>query len=192
MRLYPFAAAIVACTLFTVSPVHAGGAGCSSCGTSTSSGCSSCGSGKLLKRGIPIPIIGLGLFHHAPGGHPQDWVNCECSGQYNYPVPPQYTYHWPGMFKQTAMTDYHSPWRFPPIKPYYDEPSPGEAEYGLGIAEDRAAEAEEAEEGSSEDMEENDVEEEEGSAHATDEDHEHSSKRTTKTRSAGRARSSGR
>lgn len=41
------------------------------------------------------------------------------------------------------MTDYHSPWRFPPIKPYYDEPSPGEAAYGLGIASDRAEAAEE-------------------------------------------------
>jgi hypothetical protein len=36
-------------------------------------------------------------------------------------VPPQYTYHWPGMYKQNLMTDYTSPWRFPPLKPYVDE-----------------------------------------------------------------------
>jgi hypothetical protein len=47
--------------------------------------------------------------------------NCGCNGSYNYPVPPQYTYHWPGMFKQKLMTDYHSAWRFPAIKPYIDE-----------------------------------------------------------------------
>ncbi|MEX2027106.1 MAG: hypothetical protein WEH44_07390 [Pirellulaceae bacterium] len=47
--------------------------------------------------------------------------NCGCRGSYNYPVPPQYTYHWPGMYKQNLMTDYTSPWRFPPLKPYVDE-----------------------------------------------------------------------
>lgn len=47
--------------------------------------------------------------------------NCGCTGSYNYPVPPQYTYHWPGMYKQNLMTDYISPWRFPPLKPYVDE-----------------------------------------------------------------------
>jgi len=51
-----------------------------------------------------------------PGFH------CGCNGSYNYPVPPLYTYHWPGVvYKQVRMTDYHSPWRFPPIKPYLDE-----------------------------------------------------------------------
>lgn len=47
--------------------------------------------------------------------------NCGCNGSYNYPVPPLYTYHWPGMFSQKRMTDYHSPYRFPAIKPYRDE-----------------------------------------------------------------------
>ena len=47
--------------------------------------------------------------------------NCGCRGSYNYPVPPQFTYHWPGMYKQNLMTDYTSPWRFPPLKPYVDE-----------------------------------------------------------------------
>jgi hypothetical protein len=47
--------------------------------------------------------------------------NCGCQGSYKFPVPPQYTYHWPGMYSQRLMTDYHSPWRFPPLKPYTDE-----------------------------------------------------------------------
>lgn len=48
--------------------------------------------------------------------------NCGCSGSYKFPVPPQYTYHWPGMYSQSLMTDYHSPWRFPPLRPYVDDP----------------------------------------------------------------------
>jgi hypothetical protein len=47
--------------------------------------------------------------------------NCGCNGSYKFPVPPLYTYHWPGMWQQSLMTDYHSPWRFPPLKPYTDE-----------------------------------------------------------------------
>jgi len=47
--------------------------------------------------------------------------NCGCNGSYKYPVPPLYTYHWPGMWSAQLMTDYHSPWRFPPLKPYTDE-----------------------------------------------------------------------
>jgi len=42
--------------------------------------------------------------------------NCGCSGSYKYPVPPQYTYHWPGMYSQPTMTQYVSPYRFPPLK----------------------------------------------------------------------------
>lgn len=47
--------------------------------------------------------------------------NCGCNGSYKFPVPPLYTYHWPGMYSAQLMTDYHSPWRFPPLKPYTDE-----------------------------------------------------------------------
>ena len=50
--------------------------------------------------------------------------NCGCQGSYKYPVPPLYTYHWPGMYSAQLMTDYHSPWRFPPLKPYTDEVAP--------------------------------------------------------------------
>ncbi len=49
------------------------------------------------------------------------YFNCGCNGSYKFPVPPLYTYHWPGMYQQHLMTDYHSPWRFPPLKPYVDE-----------------------------------------------------------------------
>ena len=52
--------------------------------------------------------------------------NCGCNGSYKFPVPPLYTYHWPGMYQQHLMTDYHSPWRFPPLKPYVDEVPPVE------------------------------------------------------------------
>jgi hypothetical protein len=47
--------------------------------------------------------------------------NCGCNGSYKHPVPPLYTYHWPGMYSAERMTDYVSPWRFPPLKPYADE-----------------------------------------------------------------------
>lgn len=50
--------------------------------------------------------------------------NCGCNGSYKFPVPPLYTYHWPGMYSSQLMTDYHSPWRFPPLKPYVDEAPP--------------------------------------------------------------------
>ncbi len=49
------------------------------------------------------------------------WDNCNCGGSYKYPVPPLYTYHWPGIYSQQRMTDYRSPWRFPPLKRYTDE-----------------------------------------------------------------------
>ena len=48
--------------------------------------------------------------------------NCGCNGSYKFPVPPLSTYHWPGMYSIQLMTDYQSPWRFPPLKPYTDEP----------------------------------------------------------------------
>ncbi|MBX9791939.1 MAG: hypothetical protein K2Y37_23700 [Pirellulales bacterium] len=57
----------------------------------------------------------------------ESWNNCNCNGSYKFPVPPLYTYHWPGLYSAELMTDYHSPWRFPPLKPYTDEvPRAGE------------------------------------------------------------------
>jgi hypothetical protein len=43
--------------------------------------------------------------------------NCQCRGSYKFPVPPQYTYHWPGMYAQQTMTEHNSPYRFPPLNP---------------------------------------------------------------------------
>jgi hypothetical protein len=54
------------------------------------------------------------------------YANCGCNGSYKFPVPPLYTYHWPGLYSAQLMTDYHSPWRFPPLKPYVDEVPPVE------------------------------------------------------------------
>lgn len=71
---------------------------------------------------------GCRLHHHHHGWHDyryiegrDPWFNCGCNGSYKFPVPPLYTYHWPGMYSQVRMTDYHSPWRFPPIRPYVED-----------------------------------------------------------------------
>ncbi len=92
-----------------------------------------CGHGRLCgakgggECGCGGQFGGCGLLGHQCGC-PIDgldrFANCGCNGSYNYPVPPLYTYHWPGMYKQVRMTDYHSPWRFPPLKRYEDEPLP--------------------------------------------------------------------
>ncbi len=93
---------------------NAGASACENCDP-----CDPCGNG--------CGLLGCGLFGHKCGC-PIDgldrFANCGCNGSYNYPVPPLYTYHWPGMYKQVRMTDYHSPWRFPPLKRYEDEPLP--------------------------------------------------------------------
>jgi hypothetical protein len=44
------------------------------------------------------------------------YSNCSCKGSYKFPVPPQYTYFWPGMYSQQTMTEYNSPYRFPNLK----------------------------------------------------------------------------
>jgi hypothetical protein len=86
----------------------AGDVGCGNCGNPCRRG--GCG---LRGRKCGCDIDGLDRF-----------ANCGCNGSYNYPVPPLYTYHWPGMYKQIRLTDYQSPWRFPPLKRYEDEPLP--------------------------------------------------------------------
>ena len=86
------------------------------CGGCFESGCD-CGSGGWKLRGQ-----GCGHFGHRHCIDGLDrYANCGCNGSYNYPVPPLYTYHWPGMYKAQRMTDYHSPWRFPPLRPYTEE-----------------------------------------------------------------------
>lgn len=42
--------------------------------------------------------------------------NCACRGSYKFPVPPQYTYHWPGLYSQQAIVTYQSPYRYPLLK----------------------------------------------------------------------------
>ena len=91
---------------------NAGNASDSACGNCDPCCGNGCGCG-LFGRKCGSGIDGLDRF-----------ANCGCNGSYNYPVPPLYTYHWPGMYKQVRMTDYHSPWRFPPLKRYEDEPLP--------------------------------------------------------------------
>ena len=61
---------------------------------------------------------------HAAAKRAEWYSNCGCNGSYKFPVPPLYTYHWPGMYSAQLMTEYHSPWRFPPLKPYTDEIPP--------------------------------------------------------------------
>lgn len=101
-------------------------------GTATAQTACNCQQGDPFQQGQSCDPCGgsCGLFgHHGHHGHHHratyeglgPGANCGCNGSYNYPVPPLYTYHWPGLYKQVRMTDYHSPWRFPPIKPYTDE-----------------------------------------------------------------------
>ncbi|MBC7855135.1 MAG: hypothetical protein IAF94_17020 [Pirellulaceae bacterium] len=130
MRSYMLAA-MAAGLLATASPLIARD-GCAvkapTCQAAPSCGCNA-GDLGCDNRGDPCCGRGNGcgrLGHKC--GCPIDgldrYANCGCNGSYNYPVPPLYTYHWPGMYKQVRMTDYHSPWRFPPLKRYEDEPLP--------------------------------------------------------------------
>ncbi len=43
-------------------------------------------------------------------------ANCGCRGSYKFPVPPRFTYYWPGMYAQQSMTGYWSPYRYPALK----------------------------------------------------------------------------
>jgi len=113
----------------TASGCNASG-GCQSGACDSGSACCNSGCrGCRACRGSD-PGCGPGGCHglHSHGyclarGYPglDRYFNCGCNGSYKFPVPPLYTYHWPGMYSQQLMTDYHSPWRFPPIKPYSDE-----------------------------------------------------------------------
>ncbi|MBX7073702.1 MAG: hypothetical protein K1X71_11200 [Pirellulales bacterium] len=83
---------------------------------------SDCAKPALGSRLGCLGCLGGLLVQHEVGS-----FNCGCNGSYKFPVPPLYTYHWPGMYSQELMTDYHYPWRFLPLKPYTDEfPRPGE------------------------------------------------------------------
>lgn len=106
-------------------------ADCQQCAAGGSADCHKKHGGLLARlHGLCCWPCCLGWLGH---GHGDPWTNCSCNGSYKHPVPPQYTYHWPGMYSQQLMTDYHDPYRFPPLKPYYDEPSPGEAQPYPGV-----------------------------------------------------------
>jgi len=44
------------------------------------------------------------------------YFNCCCKGSYKFPVPPQSTYFWPGIYSQKTMTAYVSPYRCPSLQ----------------------------------------------------------------------------
>ena len=57
------------------------------------------------------PCYGRPCYGHGPVG----CAACGCRGSYKYPVPPQSTYFWPGIYSQQTMTAYVSPYRYPPL-----------------------------------------------------------------------------
>jgi len=83
-----------------------GQAGCDSCSGGCSAGCGdccdACGGCKGCRQ--------IGAYKASFGA-----FNCSCRGSYKFPVPPQYTYHWPGMYSQQTISEYRSPYRFPPL-----------------------------------------------------------------------------
>jgi hypothetical protein len=87
-----------------------GRGGCGDCG-----GCDRCGGCGM--HGCGHGCRGRGSRYAVGASY-----NCGCNGSYKFPVPPLSTYHWIGLYSHQLMTDYHSPWRFPPITPYVDEP----------------------------------------------------------------------
>jgi hypothetical protein len=70
-----------------------------------SSDCPTCVCERHIHQGC------LARYMSAVGG-----FNCTCRGSYKFPVPPQYTYHWPGLYSQQLMTAYNSPYRYPGLK----------------------------------------------------------------------------
>jgi hypothetical protein len=91
-----------------------GGGACDPCGAGCGHGCFGC-FGCFGKHGHHGHHCRRNAYDRSSSFH------CGCNGSYKFPVPPLSTYHWPGMYSHQLMTDYHSPWRFPPIKPYVDE-----------------------------------------------------------------------
>jgi hypothetical protein len=125
MRCHWFLLAVLAVALPAVREARsAGDCGCEAHLVGIGCGASDPGGGSCLGHGCGL-LGSCGLFGHKCKGPRYEGLdahfNCGCNGSYKFPVPPLYTYHWPGMWQQHLMTDYHSPWRFPPLKPYVDE-----------------------------------------------------------------------
>ncbi|WP_425614527.1 hypothetical protein NA78x_004397 [Anatilimnocola sp. NA78] len=123
MRAYFLSAVAVAATVV----LSLGSASAQTCGTASGQGGNGCQTCGAAQGGNGCQSCGGRHGHHRKYTEGKDYgFNCGCNGSYNYPVPPLYTYHWPGMYKAVRMTDYHSPWRFPPIKPFIDELAPAD------------------------------------------------------------------
>ena len=86
--------------------------GCDSCASDCGSDCGGCKASRIGCGGCGCGICGRHRARIAAAGY----FNCSCRGSYKFPVPPQYTYHWPGMYSQRFVTDYTSPYRFPPLE----------------------------------------------------------------------------
>ena len=108
MRKFWMTAAIAAMSLVAGSTAWANGP-CDQCNQCDP--CGGSGGGRHRQR----------QSHHYEYEGRYQGFHCGCNGSYKFPVPPLYTYHWPGMYSAQLMTEYHSPWRFPPLKPYVDE-----------------------------------------------------------------------
>jgi hypothetical protein len=130
MRKFWISAAACAATLLAGLAAYAGGPACAApacaapvptCGAEPNCAVAGVGTGDCCDDGCGN---GRGRGPRYEGLDP--YFNCGCNGSYKFPVPPLYTYHWPGMYQHHLMTDYHSPWRFPPLKPYVDEIPPVE------------------------------------------------------------------
>ena len=121
------AAAILVSSLGTLMGAGFGGPAQAGCGCDAAAACGCNGGGAGGIYGDPCDPCGngcRGILCRNRGSRyegQEAGFNCGCNGSYKFPVPPLYTYHWPGMWQHNLMTDYHSPWRFPPLKPYTDE-----------------------------------------------------------------------
>lgn len=83
--------------------------GCATC-VVTGDICPTCGRDDKCHDLIVVPTT---LMAHVGN------FNLGCRGSYKFPVPPQYTYHWPGMYSQRCVSEYRSPWRVPPGMPLH-------------------------------------------------------------------------
>lgn len=87
-----------------------------------SAGCPGC-----VRRGCGC----FGCGHCGCGCGEVGSFNCSCRGSYKFPVPPLYTYHWPGLYSQKSMIEPWKPYRYPPLAaPSWDEPAPAAAVHG--------------------------------------------------------------
>lgn len=74
-------------------------------------------------RGGPRCSCRAARQKHSKYAAAQACFNCACQGSYKFPVPPQSTYFWPGMYSQKTAVDYNMPYRYPMLElPRWDEP----------------------------------------------------------------------